>query len=237
MSGRLVITILNADAQTPAPGVGEGHAVKGQAVPVRMRTGRGFERFGIMYLTNPRQHGMIEAWKTPRPSLPTFKMPARPANFSKRSAGRMAPFVRIGFFPPGSGTNERSRLFCALLLSAAALLPQSGPVESETAVIQAERGWNDAYLRSDFAKLKAIRAGDYMDVTDDGTFDTRTTNLRSIKSGEEKFTALSVSNVMTRIYGDVAINTGALHMELLFRGVPSGGDFLFTDIWQKRKGS
>jgi ketosteroid isomerase-like protein len=109
-------------------------------------------------------------------------------------------------------------------------------VESETAVIQAERDWNDAYLRSDFATLKAMMAGDYMDVTDDGTFDTRTTNLRSLKSGEEKFTVLSVSNVMTRIYGDVAINTGALHMELLFRGVPSGGDFLFTDIWQKRKG-
>jgi len=94
-------------------------------------------------------------------------------------------------------------------------------VESGTAVIQAERGWNDAYLRSDFAKLKAIMADDYMDVTDDGTFDTRTTKLKATKSGEQKFTALSVSNVTTRIYGDVAINTGAMHMELLC-GAPPG---------------
>jgi len=125
-------------------------------------------------------------------------------------------------------------VFCAaLLVSAGNLLPQSGPTESQL-VAQAEREWNDAYLHGDFAKLKAIMAADYMDVTDDGTFDTRATNLRSTKSGEQKFTALSVSNLITRIYGDVAINTGVLHMELIFRGKPAGGDFLFTDVWQKR---
>lgn len=127
-------------------------------------------------------------------------------------------------------------VFCAaLLVSAGNLLPQSGPTESQL-VAQAEREWNDAYLHGDFARLTAIMADDYMDVTDDGTFDTRTANLRATKSGEQKFTALSVSNVMTRLYGNVAINTGTLHMELLFRGMPSGGDFLFTDVWQKRKG-
>jgi ketosteroid isomerase-like protein len=127
-------------------------------------------------------------------------------------------------------------VFCAaLLVSAVNLLPQSGPTESQL-VAEAEREWNDAYLHGDFAKLKTIMADDYMDVTDDGTFDTQTKSLRATKSGEQKFTALSVSNVTTRIYGDVAINTGTLHMELLFRGVAAGGDFLFTDIWQKRKG-
>jgi hypothetical protein len=127
-------------------------------------------------------------------------------------------------------------VFCAaLLVSAGNLLSQSGPTETQL-VGRAEREWNDAYLHGDFARLKGIMAVDYMDVTDDGTFDTRAANLRSTKSGEQKFKALSVSNVMTRIYGDVAINTGTLHMELLFRGVPSGGDFLFTDVWQKRKG-
>jgi hypothetical protein len=91
-------------------------------------------------------------------------------------------------------------------------------------VAQAETEWNDAYLHADFAKHKAFMAADYMDMTDDGTFDTRAANIRSTKSGEQKFTALSVSNVMTRIYGDVAINTGAMHMELIFRGKTGGGD-------------
>jgi ketosteroid isomerase-like protein len=125
-------------------------------------------------------------------------------------------------------------VFCAaLLVSAGNLLPQSGPTESQL-VAQAEREWNEAYVRGDFARLKAMIAADYMDMTDDGTFDTRAANLRSTKSGEQKFTALSVSNVMTRVYADVAINTGVLHMELIFRGKPAGGDFLFTDVWQKR---
>ena len=64
-------------------------------------------------------------------------------------------------------------VFCAaLLVSAGNLLPQSGPTESQL-VAQAEREWNDAYLHGDFAKLKAFMAADYMDMTDDGTFDTR----------------------------------------------------------------
>jgi len=121
-------------------------------------------------------------------------------------------------------------------VSAGVVRAQSGPRENQTAVIQAEREWNDAYVQRDFAKLKAIMADDYVHANDDGTFDTRASNLRSTKSGEQKFTALSVSNLTTRVYGDIAINTGTLHMELAFRGVPSGGDFLFTDVWQRRAG-
>jgi ketosteroid isomerase-like protein len=125
-------------------------------------------------------------------------------------------------------------VFCAaLLVSAGNLLSQSGTAETQL-VGRAEREWNDAYLHGDFARLKTIMAADYMDMTDDGTFDTRAANLRSTKSGEQKFTALSVSNVTTRIYGDVAINTGVLHMELIFRDKPGGGDFLFTDVWRRR---
>ena len=116
------------------------------------------------------------------------------------------------------------------------LLPQSGPSMSNTDVVQAEREWNDAYIRRDFGKLKTIMANDFMDMNDDGTFDNKRTNLQSTKSGEQKFTVLSCSNVVTRRYGDVSINTGILHMELLFRGKPSMGDFLFTDVWQKRNG-
>lgn len=100
---------------------------------------------------------------------------------------------------------------------------------------RAEREWNDACLQGEFARLKAIMAAGYMDINDDGTFDTRSANLRSTKSGAQKFTALLASDVLTRVYGDVAINTGLSHLELTFRGKPGGGDFLFTDVLAKAK--
>ena len=90
-------------------------------------------------------------------------------------------------------------------------LPQSAAAENEL-VARAEREWNDACLQGEFARLKAIMAAGYMDINDDGTFDTRSANLRSTKSGAQKFTALLASDVLTRVYGDVAINTGLSHL-------------------------
>lgn len=114
--------------------------------------------------------------------------------------------------------------------------PATPDAQARAAIRQAEEQWNQAFLRGDVAAARVLMADNYVDVNDDGTFDTRETTLAAVGS-DEKFTALSIGHLATRLYGDIAVNTGTLHMALMFRGKPSGGDFLFTDVWQRRNGT
>jgi ketosteroid isomerase-like protein len=125
-----------------------------------------------------------------------------------------------------------------LLLCAARAGAQAAPPTVANAVMLAEQQWNDAWLARDLNKVKAIIADDYVGANDDGVFVSKQDHVDGFAgSGGEVFKVLRVHDMKVRLYGDIAVNVGELHMELTHNGKPTGGDFLFTDVWELRNGT
>ena len=128
--------------------------------------------------------------------------------------------------------------FGLLLLCAGRVGAQAAPAAAANAVMLAEQKWNDAWLTRDLNKIKTIIADDYVGANDDGTFTSKQDDVDGFAgSGGEVFKVLRVHDMKVRLYGDIAVNVGELHMELLHDGKPTGGDFLFTDVWELRNGT
>jgi ketosteroid isomerase-like protein len=128
--------------------------------------------------------------------------------------------------------------FGALLLCAARVGAQTAPPATANAVMLAEQRWNDAWLTRDLSKVKAIIADDYVGANDDGVFNSKQDQVDNFKGAAgEVFKVLRVHDMKVRLYGDVAVNVGELHMELTHKGKPTGGDFLFTDVWELHNGA
>ena len=88
----------------------------------------------------------------------------------------------------------RSVSVALLLLAAsgtASAQPAAPAAQIRAAVAQAEDQLNQAFLRGDVVAARALMAESYVDVNDDGTFDTRETSLAAVGT-EEKSTALSI---------------------------------------------
>ena len=128
--------------------------------------------------------------------------------------------------------------FGLLLLCAGRVGAQAAPAAAANAVMLAEQKWNDAWLTQsqqdqDHYRRRLRRCAD-----DDGTFTSKQDDVDNFAAaGGEVFKVLRVHDMKVRLYGDIAVNVGELHMELLHDGKPTGGDFLFTDVWELRNGA
>lgn len=129
-----------------------------------------------------------------------------------------------------------SFLLSLLLVAGSTHASEAADSQSRAAVMKAENAWDDAFVRRDTRVVRALTADEFLEATNDGQFAARSDLVDSTRTDALRFSAVSTSHVLTRVYGDVAINTGTLHMDLTIQGVASGGDFLFTNVWRKREG-
>jgi ketosteroid isomerase-like protein len=116
------------------------------------------------------------------------------------------------------------------------LAADKGREADEKVLLELENAWTVAVRARDLAKLSEILAEDWVGNGPFGTF-TRAQSLADLKSGDSKIESVSAPHDMkVRFFGDVAIVTGASEEKSSWKGKDTSGNWVWTDVWVKRKG-
>jgi Domain of unknown function (DUF4440) len=132
----------------------------------------------------------------------------------------------------------RIRLVGLVLVSFQILAGQtSRPATSDKQVLtQLENDWGDAVSKGDPSKLEKVIADDWT-----GRYPFYVLNkaleLELIKSGDIKVQNVSTSDFKVRVFGDVAVVTGADDEKgSYYKGRDVSGHYLWMDVFLKRSG-
>ena len=112
--------------------------------------------------------------------------------------------------------------------------PKSGSVEQE--LIKLEKGWNDSWVKRDWAFLDQILADDYTGTHSDGSVFTKAQELADMKSNESVVASIMSDDFKVRVYGDVAVVTFRFTTKEQAKGKDTSGQYRTTDIWVKLAG-
>jgi len=124
---------------------------------------------------------------------------------------------------------------CATLLM---LGMQSSPDASiQTKIIALEKAWNQAYKRGDTRALDLILDDQIVLINDDGTTQTKSQFLASIKQSNVQEQQVSPESMSVRVLGNIAIATGVFRA----KGVEGGKHYVrrerFVDTWVLKDGN
>ena len=136
----------------------------------------------------------------------------------------------------------RTIVMAVLVLTTASLAlgqkPQAkrdrGNVEEVIKQLDHER--IQAQIGSDAAALERIYAPDFIGVGPSGTVRTKPQVISDFTSGKLKFKTITTDEVLVRIYGNTALETGLSTMNGQDRGKAVPRDNRFTRVWVKQQG-
>jgi hypothetical protein len=116
----------------------------------------------------------------------------------------------------------------AVIVLPASFHAQQGKGEQE--LLQLERDWCSAALKSDPIALGRILADDYTSVSREGKVTNKTEDLAGVKAN--KVTACDVDLMKARIYGDAGVVIG----RSTIKGTAFTGQHMWTDTFNRRDG-
>ena len=125
-------------------------------------------------------------------------------------------------------------LFATVLL----VSMQSSPDAAiQTKIIALEKAWNQAYKRADTRALNLILDDHIVLINDDGSTQTKSEFLSSIKQINVQEQQVSPESMSVRVYGTTAIATGVFRA----KGIESGRHYVrherFVDTWLLKEGN
>ncbi len=131
-------------------------------------------------------------------------------------------------------------LTSALAWAALAAVPPSlvAQVTADTTakhLIALEQRWNDAILRNDSTAAGAFMAGEWTEITSDGSVLTRAEDLDELVGGYHA-TSLQLSDIAVHVYGSAAVVSGISEEQSSYRGKDTSGRFRWMDVWVRRAG-
>ena len=98
--------------------------------------------------------------------------------------------------------------------------------------------WNEARAHADVATLDRLLVDDWTVTHANGTTDTKAKYLADLRSGARRFAgAVTVSDLVVRLYGDTAVAAGSSDSTVTLNGRPQGGKLHFTRVYVKRDGA
>jgi hypothetical protein len=113
---------------------------------------------------------------------------------------------------------------------------KTGPVrvaDVEAELKRLEREWFDAVTKNDVATLNRIFADDFIAMSSDGSFLTKTEMTNAFSSGRIKIDEIKVDEFKLRLYGKTAVVTG--RATFIRNQRPLGQDG-HIEVWVKRAG-
>jgi ketosteroid isomerase-like protein len=141
---------------------------------------------------------------------------------------------------------------CAvLLLSALAVLPafagqqiairprppiQSVEQEIIREIVDMERQAKEASLRRDAEFVQRTLAEDYVAITPLGQVTTKQDTVSARKSGQLRYQAIDVSDMVVRVYGDTAVVTARADVKGHQLGEDFSGPYRYTRVWVRHNG-
>jgi ketosteroid isomerase-like protein len=131
-----------------------------------------------------------------------------------------------------------------LLLATAILTPAQtkkngslqGTDATTQAVIDLEKRWVGALMKSDTATLDSIFADTYVDTDEHSHRSDKQGVLSVLKSGELKIASIKLSDMQVYVYGDAAVVTGSASQEGNFKGQLLTATIIFTDTFVRQNG-
>jgi ketosteroid isomerase-like protein len=104
---------------------------------------------------------------------------------------------------------------------------------TENEALKAEDARYAAQIGNDFAAMAQLFADDLVYVHSSGTVDRKDSYIERLRSNALRYCAMGRSDAKVRIYGCVAIITGAGNLDATVNGEESAVSLLFHSIWAK----
>src|SRR5437868_2867845 len=103
-------------------------------------------------------------------------------------------------------------------------------------IVDMERQAKEASLRRDADFVQRTLAEDYVAITPLGQVTTKQDTLSARKSGQLRYQAIDVTDMVVRIYGDTAVVTARADVKGHQLGEDFSGPYRYTRIWVRRNG-
>lgn len=112
----------------------------------------------------------------------------------------------------------------------------SAEQETIREIVDLERQAKEASLHRDPDFTERTLADDYVGITPLGQIATKQDVLRARKSGQLRYEAIDISEMVVRIYGETAIVTARAEVKGHQLGEDFSGPYRYTRIWVRRAG-
>ena len=141
-------------------------------------------------------------------------------------------------------------LLCALILALPALSAQHVAMRPRTAItpvdtadqstireiVDMERQAREASLHRDPDFSQRTLADDYVAITPLGQVTTKQDTVSARKSGQLRYEAINVSDMVVRLYGDTAVVTARADVKGHQLGEDFSGPYRYTRVWVRHNG-
>jgi hypothetical protein len=103
-------------------------------------------------------------------------------------------------------------------------------------IVDMERQAKDATLHRDADFTQRTLAEDYVAITPLGQVTTKVEAIAARKSGQLRYEAMNVTDMVVRIYGDTAVVTARADVKGHQLGEDFSGPYRYTRVWVRRNG-
>jgi ketosteroid isomerase-like protein len=104
-------------------------------------------------------------------------------------------------------------------------------IDLKNEVTKLNRQWMESYVKRDAAFLERYLSEDYTSTFPDGAVLDKSTEIKSLKSGDIALTEMTPREMNVRVYGEAAVITGRSVIKAKVSGEELSGEYRFTDVW------
>jgi ketosteroid isomerase-like protein len=115
-------------------------------------------------------------------------------------------------------------------------MQESSDSAVETKIVALEKAWNQAYKMGDTRSLDSILDEHVILINDDGSTQTKSQFLASIKGPTSEEQQVAPESINVRVYGPTAIATGLFHAKGIENGKHYNRYDRFVDTWMFKDG-
>jgi ketosteroid isomerase-like protein len=112
----------------------------------------------------------------------------------------------------------------------------SGDQSTIKEIVEMERQAKEASLHRDPDFSQRTLAEDYVAITPLGQVTTKQDTVSARKSGQLRYEAIDVSDMVVRVYGDTAVVTARADVKGHQLGEDFSGPYRYTRVWVRRTG-
>jgi hypothetical protein len=103
-------------------------------------------------------------------------------------------------------------------------------------IVDMERQSKEASLRRDSDFSLRTLADDYVAITPLGQITTKAETISARRSGQLRYEAMNITDMVVRVYGDTAVVTARADVKGHQLGEDFSGPYRYTRIWVRRNG-
>ena len=112
----------------------------------------------------------------------------------------------------------------------------SGEESAIREIVEMERQAREASIRRDADFSQRTLAEDYVAITPLGQVTTKQDTVSARKSGQLRYDTINVSDMVVRVYGDMAVVTARADVKGHQLGEDFSGPYRYTRVWVRRTG-